>query len=114
MRNRNIRKQVWLNREEASMLKKRAKKCGLSEGVLLRNLITRFEPKEKPDESFYEVLKELRQIGINLNQIAHKANATGNIESELYKDEALKWDQFILDIKKKYLKPDITTKLDEF
>ncbi len=114
MRNRNIKKQVWLNKEEATMLKKRAKKCGLSEGVLIRNLITRFEPKEKPDEDFYKILKELRQIGINLNQIAHKANATGNIESEFYNNEAIKWNSFIVDIKKKYLKPDKTTKSDEF
>ena len=39
MRNRNIKKQVWLNREEATQLKKKAKKVGLNESELLRNLI---------------------------------------------------------------------------
>ena len=30
MRTRSIKKQVWLNREEATLLKKKAKKVGLN------------------------------------------------------------------------------------
>lgn len=114
MRNRNIKKQVWLNKEEATLLKKRAKKCGLQEGVLLRNLIVRFEPKEKPDERFYDALKNLRQMGNNINQIAHRANATGDIDKDFYNQEAIKWNKFILDIKKQFLYPDINSRVDEF
>lgn len=114
MRTRNIKKQVWLNKEEATMLKKRAKKCGLQEGVLLRNLIVKFEPKEKPDDRFYDALKELRQIGNNINQIAHKANATGNIDKDFYYKESIKWNNFILKIKKEFLLPEKNNQMDEF
>ena len=72
MRTRNIKKQVWLNREEATLLKKKAKKVGLNESELIRNFIIGFEPREKPDDRFYEVMNEMRAIGNNLNQIARK------------------------------------------
>ena len=43
MRTRSIKKQVWLNREEATLLKKKAKRVGFNESELLRNLIVGFE-----------------------------------------------------------------------
>ena len=88
MRNRNIKKQVWLNREEATQLKKKAKKVGLNESELLRNLIIGFEPREKPGEEFYDTMKEMRAIGNNLNQIARKAHSLNFIDEPLYKKEA--------------------------
>ena len=105
MRNRNIKKQVWLNREEATQLKKKAKKVGLNESELLRNLIIGFEPREKPGEEFYDTMKEMRSIGNNLNQIARKAHSLNFIDEPLYKKEAEKWNQFMLKVKKEYLLP---------
>ncbi len=39
------------------MLKKKSKKVGVNESTLIRNLVMGFEPKEKPDERFYDSLK---------------------------------------------------------
>ena len=103
MRKRNIKKQIWLNREEASQLKKKAKKVGLNEATLVRSLILGFEPKEKPDDRFYEVMKELRDIGNNLNQIAKKANYLNYIDERNYKEETDKLNEFILKIKHEFL-----------
>lgn len=105
MRTRNIKKQVWLNREEATLLKKKAKKVGLNESELVRNFIIGFEPREKPDDRFYEVMNEMRAIGNNLNQIARKANSLNFVDYPLYKKEADKWNQFMLKIKKEFLLP---------
>lgn len=103
MRKRNVKKQIWLNREEASQLKKKAKKVGLNEATLIRNLIMGFEPREKPDERFYEAIKELRQIGNNLNQIAKKANYLNYIDTSMYSEEVDKLNHFILEVKKEFL-----------
>lgn len=103
MRRRNIKKQVWLNREEASQLKKMAKKVGLNEATLIRNLILGFKPKEKPDERFYEAMREIRKIGNNLNQIAKKANYLNYIDTMMYSEEVNKLNNFIISIKKKFL-----------
>ncbi len=105
MRTRNIKKQVWLNREEATLLKKKAKKVGLNESELLRNLIVGFEPREKPDERFYEALNQMRAIGNNLIQIARKANSLKLVDYHLYQKEADKCYQSMLKIQKEILLP---------
>ena len=104
MRTRSIKKQVWLNREEATLLKKKAKKVGLNESELLRNLIVGFEPREKPDERFYEALNQMRAIGNNLNQIARKANALDIVDDIHFNKKVYeKWNKLEQDIKKEFL-----------
>lgn len=103
MRTRQIKKQVWLNREEAMLLRKKAKKVGFTESELIRNLILGFEPKEKPDDRFYETMNEMKAIGNNLNQIARKANTLNFIDYPFYEKEAKKWNRFMISIKKEYL-----------
>lgn len=103
MRKRNVLKQIWLSREESEVLKKKVKKVGINESTLIRNLILDFHPKEKPDEKFYEVMKQLYSLSNNMNQIARKANALGFIDVPLYKKEIDKLNQFILDVREEYL-----------
>lgn len=103
MRSRQIKKQVWLNKQEATYLKKKAKKVGLSESELIRSLIIGFEPREKPDTRFYDAMQEMRAIGNNLNQIAKKANSFNFIDCSLYKKECDKWNEFMINIKKEFL-----------
>ena len=105
MRNRQIKKQVWLNREEATYLKKKSKKAGINESELIRNLIIGYEPKEKPDDRFYDMMKELRAIGNNLNQIARRANSLNFVDVHTYKNEVKKLNDFIIEIRKKILLP---------
>lgn len=106
MRTRNIKKQFWLNDEENQKLRKKARVTGLSEADLLRFLINDFLPKEKPPQEFYEAIKQLRAIGNNLNQIAKKANSLNLINEKYYMLETDKLNQFIVQIKAKYLLPE--------
>ena len=78
---------------------------GLTESDLLRFLIRGYEPREKPDERFYESIKQLRLFGINLNQIARKANLINHIDKELYNKEAENWHRFVENIKDEFLRP---------
>lgn len=104
-RRRGIKKQFWFNKEEATMLKKKSKKVGVNESTLIRNLIMGFEPKEKPDERFYDSLKQLRSIGNSFNQLAAKANALNFIDEIEYKKEKKKIDDIIIKLKEEYLYP---------
>ena len=63
MMKRTIKKQVWLNRTEARELQKKAKKACLSEAGLVRMLISGYEPRQQPDESFYELARQLSAVG---------------------------------------------------
>ena len=105
MRKRNIQKIVRFNRKEAQDLAAKAKKACLSEAGLIRLLIRGYEPKEKPDDRFYDVMRELSSIGNNINQLAAKANTLGFIDAPMLKNEAAKWNKFQSEIERTYLRP---------
>lgn len=106
MRKRNIQKIVRFSRDEAQDLQKKAKKACLSEAGLIRLLLRGYEPREKPDERFYDVMRELSSIGNNINQLAVKANALGFVDAPQLKKEAERWHKFQADIERTYLRPD--------
>ena len=95
MRKRDIGWMLWLNDEEIKKLKNDSKKAGLSQSAYVRNLINGYKPKEQPSDEIFEMLKQLRGIGVNLNQIARKANALGFVDAPYYKRNASKLDNFI-------------------
>lgn len=106
MRKRNVDKHIWFSRAEAQELQRKAKKACLSEAGLIRLLIKGYEPKAKPDERFYDVMRELSAIGNNINQLAAKANTLGFIDAPMLKNEAEKWNKFQAEVERHYLRPD--------
>ena len=102
---RTIKKQFWFSRDEAQDLQKKAKKTCLSEAALVRLLLRGYEPKEKPDDRFYDAMREFSAIGNNIHQISVKANALGFIDTPMLREEARKWHEFQIDIRKRYLLP---------
>lgn len=106
MRKRSIQKIVRFSRDEAQDLQKKAKKACLSEAGLIRLLLRGYEPREKPDERFYDVMRELSSIGNNINQLAVKANTLGFVDALQLKKEAERWHKFQADIERTYLRPD--------
>ena len=75
MKRRTVKKQFWFSRDEAQDLQKKAKKTCLTEAALVRLLVRGYEPRERPDERFYDTMRQLSSIGNNINQLARKANA---------------------------------------
>ena len=102
---RTIKKQFWFSRDEAQDLQKKAKKTCLSEAALVRLLLRGYEPKEKPDDRFYDAMREFSAIGNNIHQISVKANALGFVDTPMLREEARKWHEFQIDIRKRYLLP---------
>lgn len=105
MRNRTIKKQFWLNETEEKLLKEKSKKAGLSEAEFFRNCINGFEVREKPDENFYYVLRDLRGIATNINQLARQANRYQYVDSNKFFAIADKISDFIIAIQETYLTP---------
>jgi len=106
MRKRNIGKFVYLDEREAADLASKAARTGLSESALIRLLIQGYAPKEKPDDRFYIVMRQLIGIGNNIQQICRKANALNFIDAPAIAKEAKKWDDFWLEVRRKYLDPE--------
>ena len=103
---RNIEKHILMNKAEAQDLQKKAKKACLSEAGLIRLLIKGYEPKERPDERFYDVLRQLSSIGNNINQLAAQANTLGFVDAPKLKKEAERWHKFQADVERQFLRPD--------
>ena len=103
---RTIEKHILMTRAEAQDLQKKAKRTCLSEAALIRLLLKGFEPREKPDERFYEVMRELSAIGNNIHQLSAKANALNFIDAPALKKEAQRWHKFQADVERVFLRPE--------
>lgn len=95
MRKRNIAILFRLNRKEAEALDKRVKKSGLSREAYLRQLINGLVPKNAPPPDYYSMMRELHQIGNNLNQIAQKAHVLNVIDVQRYDREVRRFQQAV-------------------
>ena len=103
---RTVKKQFWFSKVEAQDLKKKAKKACLTEAALIRLLLRGYEPREKPDERFYDAMRELSAIGNNINQLSVKANTLGFVDAPMLKREAQRWHKFQADIERVFLRPE--------
>lgn len=104
MRNHKIT--VRLNEREFILLKTNVKKAGLSQEGYIRHLICGRTPREKPDDRFYVVMRQLAGLGNNCHQLLKKANSLGFIDTPLLKSEAEKWTAFRLEMQRRYLHPE--------
>lgn len=75
-----------LSRKEYELLMRNSEKAGLTPQNYLLELVNGGTPKELPQLEFDDILKNLRQINNNLNQIAMKANASGFIDARSYRE----------------------------
>lgn len=105
MRKRNVQILFRLNDEEAAYLYGLVEKSGRSKEALLRSMLMGYRLCEKPDPEFYQIMRELSAIGNRINQLAAKANALDFIDTPMLRDEARKWHDFQLDVRRKYLLP---------
>ena len=95
MTKRTIKIDLRLTKDEAAYLNSMVERSGLSRESYLRALIKDTPIKECPPIEFFEVLKALRQINNNMNQLAVKANSTGRIDSTEYTNN-VKWLQSVI------------------
>jgi hypothetical protein len=109
MRERNIEKHFFFDKSEVQDLARKAKKAGLSESALVRQLIRGYIPREKPDDRFYEVMRQLAALGNSMNQIARKANAIGLLDTPYYKQQAEQLQKFEIDVYERFMSPDRIT-----
>lgn len=105
MRKRNVQILFRLTEDEAEQLYNLVRKSGRSKEAFLREMIKGYRLCEKPDPEFYQMMRELSAIGNRINQLAVKANALNFVDTPMLREEAKKWHEFQIDIRKKYLLP---------
>ena len=100
-RKRQLKKSFWIDEEENEKLKIIVSKTCKTESDLFRDLINGNSIKEKPDEQFYESIKELRLLSRQLEKL--NLNENNNLDFKKIKSDIEKLDKLILNIKQKYL-----------
>lgn len=105
MKNRTVDLHIRLTMEEASELKRKAKMCRITQSALIRILLNGYEPRQAPDERFYEAMRQLSAVGNNLNQLARKANSLGLLDGAEFKRQAEKLWRLESEIEKEFLRP---------
>jgi len=95
-----------MNEREAEVLYKCVKKSGLSRESYIRTVLSGSVPREKPDDRFYAVMRDLSAIANNVSQLARKATVFGSIDAPMLQSEAGKWAGFQLDVRRAFLLPE--------
>jgi hypothetical protein len=98
MLNRNIKITFRLNRSENEKFKARVKKSGLNQEAYLRHLINDLIPTDAPPPDYFSMMKELRYIGTNLNQIAQKAHILNVLDVKRYDENSALLKKAVVDI----------------
>ena len=105
MRKRNVQILFRLNEDEAEFLYALVKRSGRSKEAFLREMVKGYRLCEKPDPEFYQIMRELSAIGNRINQLAAKANALNFVDAPMLREEARKWHDFQIEVRKRYLLP---------
>ena len=106
MRKRNIRMSVRLSEDEFAIVKPRVDSTGLSIEACLRNLLSGFLPREKPDEEFYAAMRMLAGIANNINQLARHTNMYDSDIARILYNQADEWGRLQVELRERFLLPE--------
>ena len=76
MKNRIYRVHFRMEEKDYKLLKKQLSISGLSLADYMSRLVRNKKIKERPPKEYAQMVYELAKLGNNVNQLAHKANAT--------------------------------------
>ena len=80
MAKRNCRFEVRLTKDEYYELTKKARKAGLSTGAFVRMAVAGQKVVEAPGADVPILIREVRRVGYNIDQILKIANAGGLLQ----------------------------------
>jgi hypothetical protein len=77
---------IRLTEVELKSLDKKVKSTGMSREGYIRTLLNGYAPISVPPMDFFTMINELRAIGNNMNQIAHRAHTLSFIDVAYYEE----------------------------
>lgn len=104
--NRRIKKQFWLTPEEDAEFRKKVAMSRLPQSTVIRMLISGYEPKERPDDRFYQVMNSLYEMTNTSKKLLERSYQLGAVDKETVEQEMNRWYEFILDIEYTFLRPE--------
>lgn len=101
---RNIAMLLRFTKAEMDSLNKKSKKAGRSREGYCRQILNDSVVKEAPPADFYGLMREVKRVGSNLDQLLKLANSKGLLDvsairkslDEIHGTEQMLWDTFSL------------------
>ena len=103
MRKRDYRVTLYLDRDEKEMLRHNAKACGMDDNSYLRQLLTGHEPRQAPDDRFWDAMAEISEFTDKIDALAMKAEKPE--DAIVIMKEANRWRAFWNEIEMHFLRP---------
>lgn len=88
-----------LNEEESKALTDLREKSGLSASALFRKFLFGEPIRERPNADFIKLTEEINDIGVNFNQLVHKANTAGFVTQKDLKEMQLYFERILLKLR---------------
>ena len=89
-----IKKQFWFTPEEEAEFRRKVALTGLPQSSVIRMLIKGYEPRERPDDRFFQAINSINEMMETVErEIKRWAYFICNIESEFLRPEKspIKW-----------------------
>ena len=80
MRKRNCRVEIYFTKAELEALAKKVRKAGLSREGYCRRILNGSEVKAQPPAEVPLLIREVRRVGYNIDQILKRANSIGLLD----------------------------------
>ena len=107
MKRNNVKQiTIRLTADEYAHVKQLSKSSGLKMEPAIRALVMGVNLYPRPPDEYAEIRRQLAAIGNNINQLAIKANALGFVDSQMLKNEALRWHKLQAAIEREFLRPE--------
>ena len=100
---RNIKKSLWMSKEEEWDLKQKAQAACLTESEFIRQRIKGYVPPHKIDDRFWNAMEVIREFADRIDQIAMESDKPP--EAVAIMAEAKKWRMFQNAIEMEFLRP---------
>ena len=100
---RNVKKSLWMSKEEEWDLKKKAQAACLTESEFIRQRIAGYTPPHQIDDRFWRAMDLIREFADRIDAIAMEADKPTQAIAVMA--EAKKWRMFQNAIEMEFLRP---------
>ena len=106
MSKRNIEKHILMNKAEAQDLLNKAKRACLSEDGHIRLLLKGYEPRERPDDRFFQAIYSLNEMIHTAQKLLERSYQLGVVDKDTVEREIKSWVYYISNIESEFIRPE--------
>ena len=101
-----IKKQFWFTPEEEAEFKRKVALTGLPQSSVIRMLVNGYEPRERPDDRFFQAINSLNEMIHTAQKLLERSYQFGVVDKDTVEREIKRWAYFISNIESEFLRPE--------